>query len=576
MKRACLFLMLFALVGASNPTLLRAQISSSAFDPNCYQPRIGVPGEIDTIYGSYSGQQLGGNQFSPGPGPNGYNRVFFSGYPNNPNGWDIMAGGANFNLNDLDKPKSKFLLSGYGQALGHFHSRKFCDILHFASGFVRIYWADSSGDYDSSRRTILEYRMRPGPPNGAYKYNIFSPYIAHMTSDTVDDLILCCATSNDNNADSLFVLRYSGGATLYKPGDTVLNDDAAYFPYDHNRSYLNRNGGSGDLRSTGRSDYVATDLYGNVFHFKNDPPFDLSQFARAMYEDTLIASWQNPEVHSDSNGGGGRVTVLPILHRLGNNATADLDMSWVRSDDPNGNYSENIFAGGPNFGSKRLTAKDTTFCLRSPGYYDPMWFISWGGGLGLCGDMTGTGEPVISMDGGEPGYSHSFFYVMGEATDPLVDMYFGQAQGGGVGDTITADGDNLEDMIGGNPNYRTEGGKQTNVGTIEVLHGSRKIPVRLNPRFAVVPPSVQSGDSLRIAPNPCSNHTVVTWESSCSGSVGLQLYDVMGRQVFHERRPTTGALESFSLDLPRLPNGEYFLVLLQEPCVQRGRILVQE
>ncbi len=198
MKRACLFLILLACAGATSPALLRAQISSSAFDPNCYQPRIGVPGEIDTIYGSYSGQQLGGNQFSPGPGPNGYNRVFFSGYQNNPNGWDIMAGGANFNLHDLDKPKSKVFLSGYTQVVGHFHSPKLLDILHIYSSFARIYWADSNGDYDSARRTVLTYRSRPGPGNGAYNYAIFTPYVAHMTADTVDDLVLryCDAQSS--------------------------------------------------------------------------------------------------------------------------------------------------------------------------------------------------------------------------------------------------------------------------------------------------------------------------------------------------------------------------------------------
>ena len=572
MKRACLFLMLFALVGASNPTLLRAQISSSAFDPNCYQPRIGVPGEIDTIYGSYSGQQLGGNQFSPGPGPNGYNRVFFTGYVNNLNGSDILVGGPGFNLQNLDPPKSSLKLSP-GMYTGHFHSSKFNDIL-FTTGLIpQIYWADSNGNFDSSRRTVLRYRTRPGPPNNAFNYDIFSPYIGYLTSDSVSDIVLCCRTKMQGGLDSLFVVHYTGGAALYKPGDTVLNDDAAYFPYDHNRSYLNRNGGSGDLRSTGRSDYVATDLYGNVFHFKNDPPFDLSQFARAMYEDTLIASWQNPEVFSDSNGGGGRVTILPVLHRLGKNSTADLDMSWVRTDSPNRNYSENIFAGGPNFGSKRLTARDTTFCLRSPGYYDPMWFISWGGGLTPCGDMTGTGNPVFLSGGSAPGSDYSFFYVMGEATDPSVDMYLGD----GINpDTLTANNNNLGDIIGGDPSFVADGSKGSNVGTIRIVHGSTKIPVRLNPRFAVVPPSVQSGDSLGIAPNPCSTHTVVTWESSCSGSVGVQLYDVMGRQVFHERRPTTGALESFSLDLPKLPNGEYFLVLLQEPCVQHGRLLIQQ
>ena len=357
----------------------------------------------------------------------------------------------------------------------------------------------------------------------------------------------------------------------------MLNDDAVYLDDPSGKNYSLRYGVSADFRGIGREDYIAS--FGGdatLFYFKNDSPFSLTQFANAMVNDTLYTRWENPEVTGPSGDWYWRLFAVKAFPRSKADRSLDLLGFTQRKDDPDGNSSANFFRGGANFGSHRLTAKDTTFCIRSPQYYDPSWNMNFGGVCTDFGDMTGTGNRVIGMGGGEPGYSHNFFYVVGNAIDPRVDMYFGESQGGGFGDSITVDPDLLEDAIGSNFTYRTDGGSQTNVGTIQVLHGSSKIPVRLNPRFAVVPPSVQSGDSLRIAPNPCSTHTVVTWESSCSGSVGLQLYDVMGRQVFQERRPTTGALESFSLDLPKLPNGEYFLVLLQEPCVQHGRLLIQQ
>ena len=578
MKRACLFLMLLAWAGAACPALLCAQISSSAFDPNCYQPRIGVPGEIDTIYGGHDGQGLGQYQFSPGPGPNSpYNRVFLSGYMNNPNGWDILTGGPGFNLHDLNPPKASFFPK-YGGYIGHFHSPKLLDLY----SQDRIYWADDNGNYDSSRFTGLGYHQR-GPNNYEYRSFDFSPYIAHMTSDSVDDLVLCYTTDwyPAKGTDTQWVVHFTGGAEIFKPGDTVLNDDATFFSSLSDRETFNagRAGVAGDFRGIGREDFIAAggDSGGTLFYFHNDHPFSLARFTDAMRKDTFYTRWQNPEIPVPP--GGAPYWILQasrVFPRAKSDLTMDLIGSFARKDDPGGNPSINFFRGGSNFGSKRILANDTTLCIRCPIYYDNTWDIAFGGGVQFCGDMTGTGNPVVVSGGEEPGYSHSFFYVLGEAADPLVDMYIGQYYGAVGGDTITADGDLLEDLIQGNSFYRTQGGGQAGVGTIQVIHGSKKIPVALNPLFANVTKAVQSGDSIQIAPNPCSTHTVVTWESSCSGAVELQLYDVMGRQVYQERRPTTGTLESFSLDLPKLPNGEYFLVLIQEPCVQHARIIIQE
>ena len=569
MKRACLFLLLLAWAFIGCCPVARAQ-----FDPNCYYPRIGVPGEIDTIYGGMDGQGLGGNQFSIGPGPNSpYNRIFMGGYPNNLAGWDILSSGPTFNLYDLNPPKSNFFKVG-SLFQGHFHTPQLTDILWIKGGLPWIYWADMNGNYDSSRRTVLRYRSRPGLPNGAYNYNVITPFIARMTSDTLDDIVLCCATSIEGGLDSQFVVLYQGGSSLYSSSDTVMNDEAAYLDdsIDFNKGYSTRYGKIGDFRGTGRQDYIGYGVPGNLFYFRNDPPFSLSKFADAMVHDTLYAPWQNPSVPAvPITQAYWQMAAVKAFPKSKSDPSVDFVGGLSRIDDPNGSYSANFFRGGPDFGSHRLTAKDTDLCIRNP-----IDNIGFGGRPIPCGDMTGTGNPVIAVGGGEPGFSYCFFYVMGEAADQYVDMEYGQYYGGGPLDTLTADGDLLEDVINGNSFYRTEGGTEAGVGTIEIIHGSRKIPVRLNPRFAKVTDAVRTGDSLRIAPNPCSTHTIVTWESSCSGAVELQLYDVMGRQVYEERRPTTGTLESFSLDLPKLPNGEYFLVLIQEPCVQHARIIIQQ
>ncbi len=51
--------------------MLRAQsnppFSSPALDSNCYFPQIGVPGEIDTIYGDTAGEELGSFIHNLGP-----------------------------------------------------------------------------------------------------------------------------------------------------------------------------------------------------------------------------------------------------------------------------------------------------------------------------------------------------------------------------------------------------------------------------------------------------------------------------------------------------------------------------
>jgi hypothetical protein len=463
-----------------------------------------------------------------------------------------------------------FSLSGYQIFTGHFHTSTLTDILWLAPGFAKIYWADENGNYDNTRYTQLDFEPR-GSGNFAGEYNVFDPYIAHLTSDTVDDLILCydVAWVHELGSDSNYCVLYKGGVNLYRPDSTILNDEAIYANIPPTGG---RRGISGYFLGSGREDYLATDGI-NLFLYKNDKPFSLAQFASAMSNDTLYAAWQNPDIPIPKTREYWDLRSISVLpHGMGDSA-CDLEGSLIRGGNDS-SWSANIWRGGPTFGSSRITANDTTLCIRSPFYYDPsLWYGMSFGGIPIdCGDMTGTGNKVIMIGGGDGSQAYEFFYVMGNAADPLVDMYFSMPDGAGGVDTITADSDLLEDIIMGN-SWLGQDGESRQAGGILVVHGSRKIPVRLN-RNLVRQNNPELEGHLTVSPNPFSRHTVVTWESACSGSVEVRLIDLLGRTVYQETRRTTGDLESFSLDLPSLPAGEYFLELVQDPCSQHASLII--
>ena len=133
--------------------------------PNCYQPVIGTPGVIDTIYGSYKNQQLGGYVKNLWPDKdNSYGNIIITSDSNffNPP-FLTYKSGADFNLHKLIS-SGTFNLGAYRDSFnvvpvdprnlikrGHFHSKKYDDLLFDMQGrWPRIYWADDNGKYDSS------------------------------------------------------------------------------------------------------------------------------------------------------------------------------------------------------------------------------------------------------------------------------------------------------------------------------------------------------------------------------------------------------------------------------------------
>jgi hypothetical protein len=567
---------LFAiLLSASISGIVTAQVLSTAFDPHCYQPQIGVPGVIDTIMGGKANQVLGGNQFSPGPAPgSSYNRTLFTGYPNNPLAWDVVAGSPSLNIHDLNKPKLNTAITGYTTVTGHFRSPNETDILHIDAGSVYIYWGDENGNYDSSRFTTLGYRAQGGPDNGASDPNTFSPYIAHLTSDSVDDLVLCFVTGYypaNGRPDSEYVVFYKGGVTLYQPGSIVLNDTGAYFPPEHGNG--TRHGCYGDFRGIGRKDYLGADPYGNLFIYKNDPPFDITRFANAMRYDTIYAAWQNPGIYPDRFSDYWNLTLKSIQVFPHSNQTSTVDfIGALQRRDNDSSWSANFWKGGPSFGSTRITANDTTLCIRSPYYYDPAaWY---GMGFGAypvdCGDMTGTGNRVILMGGGDGGSAYQFFYVMGKASDPLVDMYFSIPDGAGGTDTITADGDRLQDLILSD-SWLGPDGESRQAGGILVVHGSKNIPVTLNSRFGLVQSQTISANAIGITLGVDSRSLIVSMTLAKPGDITFRVYNLLGQSIYEQQDFGAETSNKYLLPLPQLASGSYVLeVTYGSPGVTDG------
>ena len=152
----CLYLsVIFAITWLALPVRLCAQ-----YDPDCYFPRVGQAGVIDTIYGSHDNQQLR-IQYNIGPAPDSsYSRELLTGLPQNAPFVSVVNTGPKFNLHKLSI--SRTLDSIFGTytnnlKLVHLRSPRNTDILANLGpgGFPIVFWGDSSGSYDTSRTTLL-------------------------------------------------------------------------------------------------------------------------------------------------------------------------------------------------------------------------------------------------------------------------------------------------------------------------------------------------------------------------------------------------------------------------------------
>ncbi len=148
------------LVGGSVRAQSNPPFKNPSLDSNCYFPQIGVPGEIDTIYGDSANEELGGFIHNLGPNPDGTPGNMLIGSEIGAS-WSETQTGPNFNLHDLKAKAQKLNFNPNLLHFCHLHDRNHIDIFN-----GNIYWADDKGNYDSSRYTVLKENLpvniRPG------------------------------------------------------------------------------------------------------------------------------------------------------------------------------------------------------------------------------------------------------------------------------------------------------------------------------------------------------------------------------------------------------------------------------
>lgn len=539
------------------------------YDPDCYFPIVGQAGVIDTIYGSHDNQRLTVG-YNIGPAPDSvYGRELILGLPQYAPFVPAVSTGPIFNLHKLQVSQTvDSILGAYkyrGYKLVHLRSPRYTDILANLGatgsvGFPIVFWGDESGNYDTSRTTRLH--PKPGKELGdGYESRA---YCTHLSQDSIDDVIVGAITIFDSSyLDTLRFYHFRGGESLYKKGRIAYEDSSATFLRDSG-THSNRQHIQADFRGTGRDDLLAGDFYGNLFYFKNDPPFTLSNFVHAMLYDTVWTPSENPQVPHNA------WVYLPYQFALSAfpKPTGDrsLDFVWgvpTIGDGGHGNFY--FFRGGPDFGSHHFTIDSAAFIMYAPAHYGSG--IDWGGGPIVCGDMTGSGNPVIAMTNSTEGHVATYFYVLGKALDDKIDMEVDMADdfpwvtsfGVDGWDTIKADNDNRTDVILGMHNY-TVGRQQDNgwldVGTIQVIHGSRKIPVHTN-AISQKPLSV---NELDLFPNPLrSVGTLILVNSGPAIQAHIVLRDILGRRVFERVCPIGKGRQSIKLNFGERVSGSYRL-----------------
>jgi hypothetical protein len=543
-----------------------------AFDPNCYRPRIGI--EIDTVTGPpFFGYDL----FKLDDDSLGNEQLSFYDGKNNEVGQTIFSSGK---ITDIHKLKviKKWNIDLSGAIFGHFRSTRIKDAFVLHTALPKIYWSDENGDFDSNRFTLLQSTVVGNAYDTNKKIRGFrfegvtsKPYVADVTEDGIDDIIFLGTTDWNGNfqfikdSTRVFLLFYNGAKFYPLAGQTAFCDSIIkYGHYDEDTLTsipLTRNYTSGDFRGMGRKDLISIDYYGNFFFFRNDPPFSMQKFVEGIRYDTLSGVWQNPSWEQNQK-------FYSVSRR---SLRAFPKPSWDKSEDFVGRFNTSdyrsqswlFFRGGPNFGSQRITLDSAEFVLRSPvqlGAFND--FFSLGYTMIEAGDMTGTGNPVV-VTGGAYGHDQGevMYYVLGKAIDEQIDInitYLGYSP-----IRIRADGDNLQDILFQVHNY--EGTSLDPVsGSLAVLHGTDKIPVTLNPKYAVVERKAlsASNNNLPATPNPFIQKTVLTFDNCSNGVMYMEVVNSLGKVMLREEIVNVDGLQQYSADLSMLVPGAYHIRLV--------------
>ncbi len=559
--------------------------AQSAYDSACYFPHLGNPTEFDTIYGGTPDQNLGSilKTIPPLKGET-YDRLVIQGVADNIPFLTSVETGHSFNLHKLNVIKKyPYIFEGFPRVkFGHFHSPLFTDMVvaypydNLSSFNIFIYWGDENGDYDTSRYTRL-FPHRIGN-YGFYSGNELAPYFGKFTNDTVDDIIVNTGYGNIVNPDSMFVALIKGGQHLYDQGKQAMWDDTVFWsdgPFTSGADVAHRFQSQGDWRGVGREDLITLDDWGNLFYYKNDPPFDLREFVKSLRKDTLLVAkeWPLYKDHFHYHGSPFPMIVFPkSITDKSLDMLVPLPISI--SDDVFNANGICIFRGGAGFGSKRLRYDSSDFFIHCPGYYSGNFSETEWPTLFDGGDLTGTGNNVlITSGGGGIGYSFDAMYVLGKAMDDKIDVFASyHYAGGGEKETIRATNKDALTYIFSAPAYESPDDQNNGIhgkGSIRILYGTEKIPVHLNPKFAVseMKSFENSAEHLLAYPNPCDQSTVLTFDNCTGGKMTVDVISSNGKYCQHEETPGGYGIQQYGLSMTDLAAGNYIIRL---SCISDG------
>jgi hypothetical protein len=563
---------LASLVGAEN---LRAQLSSPAFDPNCYFPNVDDPTGVTDYYGLKPEALLGNGLLNIGPAPGDSTpRLIFAGLGDNPLllteqripiGFSIEMEHPILMTRMIANPDHFGTKSWRLIATGHFHLRDRIDVLAQEGGGVfRIYWADEHGQYDSTRYSDLKSEF-----TGTYATGLESePYTAYLSSDTVEDIVFggdICYTK-----DSCFWMAtmFHGGQSLYQKG-TIAKSDSSIISNSskENSAGLFWRTTQGDFRGVGRKDLITLTPSG-IFYYRNDPPFDLKRFEQSVRYDTLISYADAP--HFDYGASGGNFTTLAMPTTT--QGHDDFVLICPMRDKTDG--AIRVFRGGEHFGQTKLMLEAPDALLQQPGYYDwsmqtnGLTYISY---LRDCGTMTGTKNHVLFAHASDYQSALHFWYVLGDAIDDKVDMFEPVARGGASLEPIDADGDRYADVILGMPYYNhPTNSSLVNCGALRIVYGTSRIPDRTRS----VDRTPQASAMPRIYPNPADRHLTIDLGSDFSGRISVEIRNILGEVVFRAEQVYSDRVAQIGLALPELPQGTYMMTLARDGIKRGLRILI--
>ena len=548
--RLIVFLAFKCILLAVNLGTVKAQL----YESNCYFPQFGKPGEIDTVYGDHTGQQLGSDVFNPGPldkYPQG--KIFIQGLPQNLPFLSAIDPKPTFDLHNFQiEKKNAFSKIGLRGGFAHIHDSKHWDFYCADASNndnPRIFWADDDGNYDSTKVTYLKLPSRVGRAaffNGGFNDDV--PVTAHFTSDTVCDMILLGQYGTLTFPDTIenYFVFFNGGSAIFQIDSLYPDSLYSIIIPDHGIGEIV----VGNWRQKGKDDLIGIDGIGNLYYYKNDPPFSLQKLLYAMTYDTLLSRWENPGVNSPLT-----FKATSAFPKGINDSSQDLRCDFSLQ---NNKFVDHYYKGGKDFGSHRLYINKPDFLFHTPRWYTTGLFgFAQNVFDDNVGDLTGKGFPVQRITYALGNSSYEFYYLLGGALNDHADMSYRPEPGGtGVVANLDANGDGKKDLIEGSSYFTTQSDQDQgkyNVGLLGLIYGSAQIPINLSD---VKNPIIKTSD-FEVYPNPASSF--FSFNSPEAQELQINLFDLLGRKVFHTNRNFVQEHSKLTIQLPALPSGEYVL-----------------